>query len=276
MDWEKTVAALLSENEKLGQENEQLKSLLCVVKENRDLRARTRSFNNDTLEEFSVSSPSAGKPSSLWQTTFDDRQFREHLQQTKTSNEHRTSSPVDLKSFIQSSMHTDTNETAEVQSCQADNPPEVKDRLLGEIAYQLDRRILSHVFQGHKRLYGFTLLNIPDKIIEVTTHPLTGKIDDGYRVHLTQRYSNLMDRLNQLGYKATLHPPFTEFIVNTYGILKERPGEYSTQAKVYNNPDFLGKLIMSTAPRKLQKDLLLVLTCLCNMAEKDRKPLLLW
>lgn len=41
------------------------------------------------------------------------------------------------------------------------------DRLLGEIAYQLDRRILSHVFQGHKRLYGFTLLNIPNKITEV-------------------------------------------------------------------------------------------------------------
>lgn len=41
------------------------------------------------------------------------------------------------------------------------------DRLLGEIAYQLDRRILSHVFQGHKRLYGFTLLNIPEKITEV-------------------------------------------------------------------------------------------------------------
>lgn len=44
------------------------------------------------------------------------------------------------------------------------------DRLLGEIAYQLDRRILSHIFQGHKRLYGFTLLNIPDKIIEVRTN----------------------------------------------------------------------------------------------------------
>lgn len=85
-----------------------------------------------------------------------------------------------------------------------------------------------------------------------------------------------MEKLNQFGYKATLHPPFTEFIVNTYGILKERPGDYSTQSMDYNNPDFLKKLIVTTAPRKLQKDLLLVLTCLCNMAEKDRKPLLLW
>lgn len=110
----------------------------------------------------------------------------------------------------------------------------------------------------------------------MTTHPLTGKVDEGYRLHLTQRYADLMEWLNHLGYKTTLHPPFTEFIVNTYGILKERPSEYSTQAMDYSNPGFLRKLIVTRAPKKLQKDLLLVLTCLCNIAEKDRKPLLLW
>lgn len=41
------------------------------------------------------------------------------------------------------------------------------ERLLGEVIYQLDRRILSHIFQGQRRFYGFSLLNIPDKIIEV-------------------------------------------------------------------------------------------------------------
>ncbi|XP_054477387.1 speriolin-like protein [Anoplopoma fimbria] len=270
---DQTVGALVAKNEQLGRENDLLKSMLSVVKENVDLRARLQSSNNDTLEEVTVCSASGRHPSSLWQSTF-ERQFRKDLQH----HEQRTSSPVDFKSFIQNSVHADSSERPEFQSCQADFTPEVKgpDRLLGEIAYQLDRRILSHVFQSHKRLYGFTLLNIPEKIREVSTHPLTGKLDEGYQLNLTQRHTDLMERLSQLGYKTALHPPFTEFIVNTYGILKERPGENSCQAIDYNNPDFLMKLTMNTAPRKLQKDLLLVLTCLCNMAEKDRKPLLLW
>ncbi|XP_029307009.1 speriolin-like protein [Cottoperca gobio] len=236
---EQTLAALLSKNGQLGKENDLLKSMLSVVKENVDLRGRMQSFNNETLEELTG-----------------------------------------------------------------------PDRLLGEIVYQLDRRILSHVFQGQRRLYGFTLPNIPGKIreikscpiicpfrktilitfhyydsivshvllplLQVSTHPLTGKVDEGYQLHLTQRHADLMERLNQLGYKTELHPPFTEFIVNNYGILKDRPGENSAQSMDYNNPDFLSTLIMTTAPRMLQKDLLLLLTCLCNMAEKDRKPLLLW
>lgn len=51
MDPEQTVAALLSENRKLGQENNHLKSVLGLVKENQDLRAQMQSFNNDSLEE---------------------------------------------------------------------------------------------------------------------------------------------------------------------------------------------------------------------------------
>ncbi|XP_069551601.1 speriolin-like protein [Brachyistius frenatus] len=149
-------------------------------------------------------------------------------------------------------------------------------RLFGEIAYQLDQRILSHVFKGQKRLYGFTVVNIPDKIIEVSTHPLTGKADEGYRLYLTQRYADLMERLHQLGYKATLHPLFTEIIINTYGILKARPSEYSSQEIDFKNPGFLKRLIMTTAPRKLQTDLVAMLACLCSMAQKDKRPLLLW
>ncbi|MEQ2197728.1 hypothetical protein XENOCAPTIV_002498 [Xenoophorus captivus] len=113
-------------------------------------------------------------------------------------------------------------------------------------------------------------------IMAVSTHPLTGKVDEGYQLHLTKRYTDLMEELSQLEYKAALHPPFCEFIINTYGILKERPSKHSSQGTEYNNPDFLMKLIENIAPRRLQKDLLLVLSCLCYMAVKDKKPLLAW
>lgn len=52
MDLEQTVAALLSKNEQLGQENDQLKSMLSIVKENRDLRAKVQRFSNDALEDL--------------------------------------------------------------------------------------------------------------------------------------------------------------------------------------------------------------------------------
>ncbi|XP_063735739.1 speriolin-like protein [Eleginops maclovinus] len=275
MDLEQTVAVLLSKNEQLGQENHLLKSVLGLLKENVDLTARMQSCNNDTLEELTVCSTSGRQPPSLCQHTFDERQFKKDIQQTRLK---RTSSPVDFTTFIQSSVQTAISDRTEFQSSQAKTPFQVKgpDRLLGEVAYQLDRRILSHIFQGHRRLYGFTLLNIPGKIKEVSTHPLTGKVDEGYQLHLTQRHGDLMKKLNQLGYKTELHPAFTEFIVNNYGILKERPGESSDQATDYNNPNFLMKLIMTKAPTELKRDLLVLLTCLCSMADGDRKPLLLW
>ncbi|XP_067094210.1 speriolin-like protein [Osmerus mordax] len=207
MDTVGGCASVHIENEKLRQENGNLKMMLGLVRENQDLRSKVQ---NSTL----------------------------------TSN----------------TLMGSTDQ----------------ERLVGEIAFQLDRRILSHVFQGQARLYGFTVLNIRDKIIEVTTHPMTGKVNENHQLQLSQRHAELMSRLNQLGYCSSLHPPFTEFIINTYGILKQRPNSCNILELGFNNPDYLRKIIIDTTPSKLLKDLLLLLTCLCYMARQDGKPLFLW
>uniref|UniRef100_A0A3Q2QTL6 Speriolin-like protein n=1 Tax=Fundulus heteroclitus TaxID=8078 RepID=A0A3Q2QTL6_FUNHE len=274
MSLEQTAAALQAKNDQLAQENYHLKTMLGLLQRN-DLKARmpSGSSSDDTLADLIA----GNKPSGLWQNTVDEQHFRRDLKQTRPKLEHRTSSPINFKSFLQSSVLKDAEEAAELQTRQTDVAPCASGptRLFGEIAYQLDRRILSYVFQAHQRLYGFTLLNIPEKIIEVSTHPLTGKVDGAYQLHLSKRYTELMELLGQLGYKAALHPAFCEFVVNTYGILKERPTRSSQEAS-YNDPDFLMSLIENAAPRRLHKDLLLLLSCLCYMAAKDNKPLLAW
>lgn len=52
MNLEQTAVTLRLKNDQLRQDNDQLKSILSVVKENIDLRARMESFNKDTLEEL--------------------------------------------------------------------------------------------------------------------------------------------------------------------------------------------------------------------------------
>ncbi|KAG7507733.1 hypothetical protein JOB18_043056 [Solea senegalensis] len=221
-----------------------------------DLTGWIHNFN-DILTE------SAGNPPNLCQTICDEREFRKPLHQSK--HIHRTSSPVDYRSLIQNSICIDTSELG----CPAEYPHDVKERIIGEIAHQLDRCILSHVFQGRKRFYGFTIANIPYKIIDISTHPLSGKVDEGYRLYLNQRYTDLMEQLKQLGYKITLHPAFTEFVVNTYGILKDKPDEIQTVK--FTNPEILRKIIMTTAPIKLQEDLFILLSCYSHMTKRKKK-----
>ncbi|TSK20082.1 Speriolin-like protein [Bagarius yarrelli] len=258
-------ASLLLQNENLRREVEDLKVLHSVVKENLELRSRLDSFTstNDTLME--KSEHSAGKKSMLQrQDSFvDESMFKAGL-----ITPHHTSSPV--KNKASRSLNPDTPSSL---SCQAVKDPE---RLLGEIGFQLERRILSYVFYKQLRLYGFTVNNIREKILQVSTHPLTGQVDEVYRSELNERYKDLMDRLSTLGYNLSLHPPFTEFIINTYGILKERPDTPTAQEQGYNDLDVLRCVMLEAAPSSLLKDLLVLFSCLCYLAEKDRKSLILW
>ncbi|XP_054355042.2 speriolin isoform X1 [Pongo pygmaeus] len=149
------------------------------------------------------------------------------------------------------------------------------ERLVGEIAFQLDRRILSSIFPERVRLYGFTVSNIPEKIIQASLNPSDHKLDEELCQMLTQRYVSIMNRLQSLGYNGRVHPALTEQLVNAYGILRERPELAASEGGSYTM-DFLKRVLVETVHPSMLTDALLLLSCLNQLAHDDGKPMFIW
>ncbi|KAI4566027.1 hypothetical protein MJT46_019714 [Ovis ammon polii x Ovis aries] len=149
------------------------------------------------------------------------------------------------------------------------------ERLVGEIAFQLDRRILSSIFPERVRLYGFTVSNIPEKIIQASLNPSDHKLDEELCQTLTQRYVSIMNRLQSLGYNGRVHPALTEQLVNAYGILRERPELAASEGGSYT-VDFLQRVLVETVHPSMLTDALRLLSCLSQLAHDDGKPMFIW
>uniref|UniRef100_A0A8D0E5Z0 Spermatosis and centriole associated 1 like n=1 Tax=Salvator merianae TaxID=96440 RepID=A0A8D0E5Z0_SALMN len=147
-------------------------------------------------------------------------------------------------------------------------------RIVGEIAFQLDRRILAYVFPGITRLYGYTVSNIPEKIKQVSMKTLDGSVDEKMYRAMTQRYLDVTGRLEKMGYNTETHPLFSEFLINTYGILKQTPDLSSNP--MHNSPADLRKMVIDIVPPKFLGDTLLLLNCLCELSKEDNKALFAW
>ncbi|XP_038654554.1 speriolin-like protein [Scyliorhinus canicula] len=141
-------------------------------------------------------------------------------------------------------------------------------RVLGEIAFQLDRRILTYIFTDKIRLYGFRIADISANIKEVG-----GAC--GRCAEMNARNCELMSNLRKFGYCPVNHSTFAEFIVNTYGILKEKP-DCQTTLDNFNDRDYLQKLVTENTPPPLLQNMMVLLNCLLNLSVADGKPLFIW
>lgn len=99
-------------------------------------------------------------------------------------------------------------------------------------------------------------------------------MDEKKRLELTHRYLTLTACLERLGYKRAVHPVFSEFLINTYGILKQRPDLRANP--LHSSPAALRKLVIDVVPPKFLGDSLLLLNCLCELSKEDGRPLFAW
>ena len=96
---------------------------------------------------------------------------------------------------------------------------------LGELSFEIEFRILKHVFGDKINLYGMSSRQIDQKIIEVTTDYFTLQPNYPERQNLMTKYEDLLRVITDVGYKREFHPSLTEHYITNYGAFNYVPKE---------------------------------------------------
>ncbi|XP_064639820.1 speriolin-like [Lineus longissimus] len=159
---------------------------------------------------------------------------------------------------------------------------DVIQRLVGEIAFQLDRRILNYIFNGshmerpeRKRFYGFTIGNIPEMIDMESRDPTSGMTISKIKAAMAYRHKYVFHLLHPHGYRAEDHAMFAVRIVNKYGLLNG-PLEKTLKVKLLTDAEWIRTIIKKTISKNELKSINVFLDCLVFMANDDGKPLFIW
>ncbi|XP_066428702.1 speriolin-like protein [Eleutherodactylus coqui] len=136
--------------------------------------------------------------------------------------------------------------------------------------------ILCLVFPEQERRYGYCVANIKEKIKQMTTCPLTGKVDKQLRSELNQRYHHIMEQLKKLGYDHKVHSSFIEYLVNTYGIMKWKTSSGGEDKSSMSDPQYLRRMITEHMPSEEVENILILLSCLAYLCELTGSAMFLW
>ncbi|XP_073533945.1 speriolin-like [Phyllobates terribilis] len=240
--------AFNTESRRLLSENAQLRQLMGLMQENVELRC--------TLKEHERKAQILTPPGK-------HKKYHKGMKNKKKTDVLSHRYPKEEERVVNSLPLPDPEK---VKTCQ---------RIVGEIAFQLDRRILCASFLEQQPLYGYRVADIKEKILQVTTNPLTGKVEENLRSELFQRYHHTMDQLKTMGYNPAVHPHFAEHLINTYGITKDR-NAIPEDLSCCKDPQYLNKMIAECMPCDEVKDITIILQCLVYFTRQDGKSLFRW
>ena len=198
---------------------------------------------------------------------------------TRTRTHTHTRAHTYTHAYTQTHTHTRARTRAHThRECQQRRAKKrIQERVVGEIAFQLDKRILHNIFTHRKRLYGFSVRNIAEKIDEYTRDPHTGAVEIEKREQLRGKRDATMTFLSRAaGYNAKYHPVFTEQLINRYGVLRVVKGRTEEECKDVMTAEYLKSVIMSTVEPESTYDSLTLLNALLAFSKLDGKSLFLW
>ena len=161
-------------------------------------------------------------------------------------------------------------------------------RLVGEIAFQLDRRILEHVFgislgvssesspRKKRRYYGFSVTNMGHMIRKVATNK-NGEFDAKLELELRYRFDYVIRRLMKIGYNLDLHGEFSQDMVNKYGLMSGPPDQETAKEYGLDDPILLRILLSQLIENETELfNLLVLLDGLFLLSHDDKNPLYMW
>ncbi|ESO95069.1 hypothetical protein LOTGIDRAFT_117351, partial [Lottia gigantea] len=158
-------------------------------------------------------------------------------------------------------------------------------RLLGEIAFQLERRILDFIFAKrqkgqkerlHRRFYGYTVSNIPVMITREATIK-DGSLDHAKRGMYEKRYDQIKKSLSAFGYSLEKHSYYCLKMINKYGLLSQPPDRQTMEICGLQNPATLRMYVNNLAQNEKERShMMVVLECLLLLAHDDNQSIFLW
>jgi hypothetical protein len=139
----------------------------------------------------------------------------------------------------------------------------IKDeRLLGEICYQLERRILILIFSQSKQFYGYSLRYL-------------SLIIDNEETKYKKRFLKIKKYLLKTNFYFNYHSIITFNFINKYGIYFNYQW-LKINSNILSNINEIQSFCYKILSKKFHKDLTIILYSLELISKFDGKPLFYW